>query len=185
MIFRTALGKPFSDKLFHPVTDAKDFLTGKPLGGLWFSPVEENNLTSWQAFIENTGIRDDVHVYNAEFTDDFKMLTIDSLDDLMQALDIYGVSRELEDDYKLLLELDIALSKFLAPISEVNHGFEKKWFDYSKLAEDFDAINLTWQGLYAAKSITFGAEQDIQNFHFWDVPTLLVFKLDHIRCTPV
>lgn len=111
---------------FSPVTNI-NFI--KPEGGLWIAPYNENSKYSsgWEEFLINEIGSDTKGLKGTilSIKPDAKILTIDSLEDLVKVLENY--------EYK---NNPIRFTKLL---------------DFEKLSKDYDAIFLTEKGQYETR----------------------------------
>lgn len=129
-------------------------LFNKPIGGLWSSPFRENDTykSHWLEWCSeecfNKG--DEEHGVIFELVDEARVLTIDGIEDLKEATLKYEAKNELE-------------------------MFDRKYLDFEKLSNDYDAIYLTRNGEQKTR-YTFE-----YSLYGWDVETILVLNYEAIK----
>lgn len=128
----------------------------KPIGGLWTSPV--NSEYGWKDFVESESYKKDRYLNDCvliSLKDSAKIFKIDSNQDFKEA-----PKRSTE----------IGETDWYPPI---------KYLDFEKLAEDYDALWLTYNGV---KDLSyFDGDLLIGDLYGWDVETVLLFNLDCIE----
>lgn len=128
----------------------------KPVsGGLWTSSLTDSGKSSWLEFAESEDFYSDddsLKVYSVEFSNEARLLTIDSEDDYKQALKKYGVATD-------------NVKHPLAIISKAPHIL-----DFEKIKKDYDALSLTQKGLH----------NNYFSFYGWDCESTVWLNINHI-----
>ncbi len=132
--------KKFDRELFTPIKKA---MPDKPSGGLWASPVDSEY--SWIDYAHAVGIRNYTEENSFIFclSKNSKVLVIDSLKDL---------------DLCPRIECPEELTNIMY------------WFDFEKIAQDYDAIALTNRGLKLTK------HSWPMSFLSWDCESILIMN---------
>jgi hypothetical protein len=174
--FKTILSEPFDLSKFNPISASEDVTIMKPNGGLWCSDADEDGRTPWHSF-SGFGL----YEYDVDFEDDACVLVIDSKGDYLSILESYShvVHSNENDELVSLLESSGADKSILSLL-----GYDKTRLDFVAVAEDFDALYLTLDGLRELGRPSFNSDDATTNFHGWDVPTLLVFNIEKVSVCP-
>jgi len=143
--------KAFDKKLIAPIENRH---WNKPNGGLWVSPLLEDNVSEWSKWTQEEAFSynsvSDAFIQEINFHEDSKVLMIDSREDFNKIIEIYGIDN--------------------AP-----YGISSKVFDFEKMSKDWDVVWLTdsgqWETRYDEDDRIAGP-----NLYGWDLESMLVLN---------
>lgn len=137
------------DKSLFVIPD-KNRGDNKPIsGGIWTSTLIGKDSSDWDKFTSSEEFYEEpIMKYIVEPKAGVRVLTINSLEDYQNALEIYGMNVDIN-------EYPMAFSS-------------NRVLDYSKIIADFDCLRLTEDGLYANR----------MSFYTWDCESTIWFNTD-------
>lgn len=150
-------GSKSFDPLVYKEVENSEYNIKPYKGGLWTSPIDSD--LGWIDYCNNTFDPDSRHCVNVDvhfkvtLKDNLNVLKIDSRCDLLRA----------------------PLFDIKWPLNSIRGIFQKS-LDFEKIAESYDAIWLTVNGLYANERFHEGQA----HLFTWDCETVLILNKDAI-----
>ncbi len=129
----------------------------KPDGGTWLSPLHADGTTTWSRWCADVDSGDWVRgkrTHPVGLRPDARVLKVDSMPDLLAAVDAHG---------------------------GVAHN-EEVHLDFEELARHYDAMWVTGAGMEATRYGPGGYDKG-ENLYSWDIESVLIFNPDAIGST--
>lgn len=178
---RNTIKGGFKPEKFNSVVNptGEELSWTKPNGGLWLATVDEAGGDSWND-LHGTDPEDinQQDVTNLKFKDNARVLVIDSLADYKQVLS--------EASYVPDVQLDDLTRQLFSRIGfsmVTRDGQVARIMDYEKLSTKYDAVLVTWAGLYASgRNISTDVDLgDACSLYMWDIESCFVMNKDSIE----
>jgi hypothetical protein len=147
-IYRTTLKGGFNRKKILPVQNPNGELSwSKPHGGMWMATIDESGMDSWNELLgSDSDMLQGTSSTDMKFNDNARVMFINSREDYLQALEQYPYYQTVEVDESLAT---LITGGRMASYWTVNNDLTpKRMLNYELIAQDFDAIMLSYEGLY-------------------------------------
>ena len=149
----------------------------KPDGGLWASPVEEDEtIERWPDWVKAAGLdgrfgRKLEHKMTFSLSEWTRLLIIDSYQDLINVARRYPLTKEM---LKTLVDEDTYQT--ISQLSTVEK--EKGMLKWRGIAKDYDAVLVTHNAVRTSSACVYWHST---NLYSWDTASLVVFHKDVIN----
>jgi len=156
----------------------------KPHGGLWLATVSADGNDSWNDLINGSDFVKPEEKRTVTFKDEAKVLIINSHDDYLRILDAYPYYNK---DSQEASSLEMQYLMTSASWSGYNpDGTSKRHMDYEKISQHYDAVLVTWAGVYSCGRANFMENTmgtDV-SLYSWDIESVFVLNKNSIIVNP-
>lgn len=149
----------FTLRKIKDVQNSDSFGIKPKTGGLWTSSLGAEY--GWNQWCQDENFRDNKYEYLLELNNP-KLLIIDTLDDLINALDKYPNQKYY------------SYMKRLGVFNKFSTGITKTALDFEAIAQDYDGIHLTSEGQWRTRMTN-------PCLYGWDCETVLILNKKSIK----